>query len=266
MNRRQKCTLAAGSVLCFALLFYLYAFFVEPFWIEVTHHSLKTPLKRGVKIMLLSDLHVKHFGRREKFVLRTAEREQPDVIAVTGDYASNPLNTDAIVELLGQLHARLGVFVVPGNWEYWGAGPDLQKRVAALPNLKLLKNSASAISLDAMIIGLDDRLAGRPDPESAFRPIPETAYRVVLFHSPAEFDHISQKFNLALAGHSHGGQMRIPFFPPLWLPEETRPYIAGWYGEPGRQLYVSRGVGNSVLDARFACRPEIAVFTLEPAG
>lgn len=83
-----------------------------------------------------------------------------------------------------------------------------------------------------------------------------------LFHSPASFDSVAGSWPLALAGHTHGGQIRLPFVKPLWLPEGSGSYVAGWYEGKGSKLYVSRGVGTAMLPLRFLCRPELALITI----
>lgn len=85
-----------------------------------------------------------------------------------------------------------------------------------------------------------------------------------MVHSPEYFGTLAGKADLVLAGHTHGGQVRVPFLPPLWLPHGSGSYVEGWYQDGGSRLYVSRGIGNSVLEFRFNCRPELPVIDLMP--
>jgi predicted MPP superfamily phosphohydrolase len=112
------------------------------------------------------------------------------------------------------------------------------------------------------LVGFDDSFAGAPNVERALGGIPSDAYRLALYHSPAFFDRIAGECDLALAGHSHGGQIRLPVFGPVWLPPETGDYLEGWFEKRGSRMYVSRGIGTSILAARFLCRPEIAFITV----
>lgn len=115
------------------------------------------------------------------------------------------------------------------------------------------------------LIGLDDALAGTPEKQNAFKNIPTNAFKIALYHSPAYFDSLDdQRVDLGLAGHTHGGQIRIPFLAPFWLPEGSGSYVEGWYTRGWNRMYVSRGIGNSILEFRFACRPEISVFYIDP--
>jgi hypothetical protein len=112
------------------------------------------------------------------------------------------------------------------------------------------------------LIGFDDLFGGSPDANRAFAGVPESAYKIALFHSPAYFEAIVGRCDLALAGHTHGGQVCLPFIGPLWLPPFSGKLVSGWFEQRGTQMYVSRGVGTSIIDARFFCRPEIAIITI----
>jgi predicted MPP superfamily phosphohydrolase len=83
-------------------------------------------------------------------------------------------------------------------------------------------------------------------------------------HGPIFFSRSAGQYDLALAGHSHGGQVRVPFWGPLWLPGGIGPYVQGWFAAGGSRMYVSRGIGTTLLPVRFACRPELAIVTLQP--
>jgi predicted MPP superfamily phosphohydrolase len=81
---------------------------------------------------------------------------------------------------------------------------------------------------------------------------------------PEFFDSLASRIDLAFAGHTHGGQVRVPGFGPLWLPAGSGRFVAAWYTAANARMYVSRGVGTSILAARFACAPEVALVTLQP--
>ena len=112
------------------------------------------------------------------------------------------------------------------------------------------------------MVGLDDAATGSPDLEIALRGVPPDAFVIALFHSPVYFDQLAARCPLALAGHTHGGQVRIPLVPAFWLPRGSGRYLAGWYRRDAAEMYVSRGIGTSVLPMRFLCRPELAFITV----
>ena len=107
------------------------------------------------------------------------------------------------------------------------------------------------------IVGLDDALAGAPNPRHALLGIPAGVFRIALFHSPIAFDELAPSINLAFAGHTHGGQVRLPFFGPLLVAAGLGALRRGWYEQGGARMHVSRGLGESVLLVRFWCRPEL---------
>jgi uncharacterized protein len=245
----------------------VYAYKIEPFQIEVTHHQIAAPIQSPIKIAHLSDLHTYGIERREQKMLAILEQEKPDLIVITGDSISEADGYPGCLEVLKRLQAPMGVWVVVGNHENWAS--QRMKRVYGnfknyyeSAGAKFLFNSNMKIRDDLWLIGLDDAMTGNPDVAKAFTGVPESAYKITLFHSPASFDDVAGKCDLAFAGHSHGGQVRLPFIKPLWLPAKCGIYDEGWFERNGSKMYVSRGLGTSVLPVRFNCRPEIAIIML----
>ncbi|MDY7232022.1 metallophosphoesterase [Hyalangium rubrum] len=265
LTRRQMGRRVLRVVLVLALLgglALLYAALIEPAWIEVTHHRVTLAgLSKELKIAHLTDLHIREWGRREQKLLRLLEAEQPDLIVITGDTAS-PGVTDAVrAQLLSKLRAPLGVYATRGNWEFWAPMED-EESLYRNAGIQVLLNGSHKVADAVWLVGLDDALAGTPDLAQAFTGLPPGAPCVTLFHSPSIASEIGGKCPLALTGHTHGGQVRLPGLGALWLPPGSGPYEAGWYDVQGTRMYVSRGLGNSLLDLRFLCRPELAIITL----
>jgi predicted MPP superfamily phosphohydrolase len=156
---------------------------------------------------------------------------------------------------------------VLGNWEYWST-IDLQRLRSiyeATPNSALLVNQRAALTLNGReleFVGLDDFTAGKPDTR-LLRSQTSSAARVVLQHSPGLFGELNlpahRQNQICLSGHTHGGQVSL-FGRPFWTPRGSGSFVAGWYETPSCRLYVSRGVGMSILPIRFGARPEVAVF------
>ncbi len=246
---------------------------VEPDWLEVTHHHYRLPARSGMpdaadalvtplKIAHLSDLHTYGLGRRERRLLALLDVEKPDLIVVTGDTLARRGTYEMCGEFLSRVHAPLGVWVVRGNWENWR--PVKGERVFyASAGVNFLLNEARPVRPDVWLVGLDDPSSGTPNLEAALKGVPAGALIIALFHSPAYFDQVAGHCPLALAGHTHGGQVRIPLVPPLWLPRGSGRYLAGWYRRGNAQMYVSRGIGTSILPIRFLCRPELAIIIVE---
>jgi uncharacterized protein len=248
----------------------LYAWAVEPFWLEMTSHTVTAPVAEPLRIVHLSDLHTAGIGFRERRMFDRLAAASPDIIVVTGDVLTtgrrrdvSPAEQRAVQEVLSKLQAPLGVFAVPGNWEYWRGLQDPTPLFAGA-GVRLLRNDAVEIRRGLWIVGVDDACAGRTDVEAAFAGVPADATVIALMHSPSPFPRVAARAPLVLAGHSHGGQVRLPFLGALWLPPETGPFVQGWYTSGSSRLYVSRGVGTSIFRLRFLCRPEIAVIDVRP--
>jgi len=268
------------------------AFLIEPDWIEVTHHRVPAPLASPLKIAHLSDLHTQGFGLREGRMIASLDQEHPDLIVITGDSISNrgiasffPSRTEPspqssgdespedaesrdsyeryrqCAEVLQRLHAPLGVWLVKGNWEHWHPPKDERGFYEAV-GIRFLKNSAGQVRPGIWILGLDDAIVGSPDFEGALKGVPSDAFKIVLFHSPTYFRTVAGRCDLVLAGHTHGGQVYLPFLTRLWLPPGCGGFLAGWYEEQGSRMYVSRGIGTSTMRVRFLCRPELAFITV----
>lgn len=261
MRRVRKWQVFFGVVAALVASLGAYASWIEPYWIEVTRHSVSAPLSWPVKIAHITDLHASGLGRRERKMLRLVEAERPDLIVITGDSINITSDYPGFRDVLSQLHAPLGVWVVRGNHEDWWPVKN-EREFYESAGAKLLLNSSAQVSDGVWLIGFDDLYGGSPDAEKAFAGVPASAYKIALFHSPPYFDTAAGRCDLALAGHSHGGQIRLPILGPLWVPPYVGGYFEGWFEQRGTRMYVSRGVGTSIIDVRFWCRPEIAMVTL----
>jgi len=251
------------ALLALVLAVAIDGFLIEPAWIVVSRHHVAASPSFGVplKIAHLSDLHTGGMGRRERRLLELLEAEQPDVIVVTGDTLSSSGDYKAVHELLARLHAPLGVWVVRGNWENWHPVKD-ERSFYTSAGVNFLVNEARPVQGNVWLVGLDDPSSGHPHLDQALEGVPADAYTIALLHSPAHFKHVAGRCPLVLAGHTHGGQVRIPFVHPFWLPRGSSDYLEGWYQQEESRMYVSRGIGTSVLPLRFLCRPELAIMTL----
>jgi predicted MPP superfamily phosphohydrolase len=234
---------------------------IEPYRLEVTRHHVSVAVDRPITIAHVSDLHTKGIGRRERALLREIEAAKPDVVAITGDIVDDG-SLEALKAVVGALRAPRGVFAVLGNWEHWR--PMAAVEAAFLQSgATLLTNEARELFPGLWIVGLDD-VHGFPSPDHAFQNVPSNVTSVTLLHSPAYFDRIASRTTVALAGHTHGGQVRVPGLAPFWLPHGSGGYVEGWYERDRAHLYVSRGIGTSILPVRAFCRPELAIITLSP--
>jgi len=264
MTLRQ--TITASLVAITALI---YGFLIEPQWVEVTKHPRDIGLDGGeITIAQLSDLHTSSFGRAEKNTLTALREVRPDVILITGDAIDERGSLPAFNSFLKQLPSAVKIATL-GNWEYW-AEVDLEKLrdVYRKNSVTLLVNDCMTVSAKGAVInviGLDDYTAGRPDLSLAFSRCQTGHKTVIATHSPGLFDKAppahNESISLVLAGHTHGGQLAFGKHA-LYTPRGSGSFVAGWYETKWGDLYVSRGVGTSVLPLRLGARPEIAVFEI----
>lgn len=279
-TRRQFVAAALTGVASVPVLTVLYAWWIEPHWLEVTHHDLPVAFLpgelAGKTLVQLSDLHI---GPKvdDQYVIRTFQRVaalQPDFVAVTGDWITyrGPAQFDQLQRLLGHLpRGRLGTVGILGNHDY-GFGwrmSNVADRVSAIvraAGVALLRNEAVRLS-GLQFVGLDDLWGPRFDPRPVLTAHGADGATLVLSHNPDSADREVWGIygGWILAGHTHGGQCKPPFLPPPLLPVQNKRYTSGVFGlSDGRTLYISRGVGH-FLPVRFNVRPEVTVFRLQPA-
>lgn len=254
--------LLKASSFLIPLAFLGYAFFIEPYQLETTSHQVSLgPGRNRLKIAHISDLHTKGVGVIEQRLIDTIRSYKPDLIAITGDITTPGGTPKGYEDVLSQLKAPLGVYFVRGNWEYWEPVKELAG-IFERHGIIDITNKTLELNYAIRLIGFDDELAGSPDLD-LLADLSEPTKVISLFHSPNLFNSISDKIDLALAGHSHGGQVRIPGLTSIWTPEGTGEFEAGWFQQGRAKMYVSRGIGNSILPVRFNCRPEIAFVEVE---
>lgn len=246
-----------------------YSVWVEPRWIEVTRHEVQlaglSEALDGTKFVQISDLHRSDTvpdSVIEKTV-RIVNSEKPDIVVLTGDFVNHPAeNAGPCAEMLSKLKARLGIFAVLGNHDHWTDAETVANALRSA-GIVVLDNENREVAPGLFLIGIDDEWAGRPDPELAWSGVDESAGQVLLSHSPLAVDLVSDRRCLMLTGHTHGGQVTIPFISRSRLPGlKGWKYIDGWYTHNDVKMYVNRGIGMIRPAVRFRCRPEVAVFTL----
>jgi predicted MPP superfamily phosphohydrolase len=244
-------------VLLIPIFILIYSTCFEPFQLENTFHEV-TIGKSGKSLLVahVTDLHTDGLGTIELKLIDSIRSNKPDIILITGDIATPGGTAKGYEDVLSKFKAQLGVYFVQGNWEYWEPIKELRD-ILKKANIAELTNKSILIKDDLWLVGLDDELAGSPRIDT-YDGVPENRKNISIFHSPALFKSISNKTDLAFAGHSHGGQIRLPFIGSLWTPEGTDKYDSGWFEEGKAKMYVSRGIGNSILPIRLNCWPEVA--------
>jgi predicted MPP superfamily phosphohydrolase len=239
-----------------------YAIFFEPQRIEITRHSFVGNVKRPLAIAHLTDLHMTGMGSRERNLIQLLRKESPDIIVITGD-TTDSASLGPARDFLLNVSAPLGVWLVRGDSERWSIA-EKQRSLYAAIGVNFLQNQGAAARDDVWLAGLDDPSSGTPDMDLALEGAPAPAFKLVLMHSPDYFTHIAGRFDLALAGHGHGGQIVLPGYGPLMLPAGARRYVRGWFTQNRSHLFVNRGLGTSTVPARLFARPELAIIEVRP--
>lgn len=230
------------------------------------------------KIAVVSDLHNAEFGENNSWLIKLIEKENPDIIALTGDLIdSGRTDIERVGELVQKLVEIAPCYYVTGNHEAW-IGEQYQELEKILldeavsilhdRSVQVTKNNESI-----QLVGLDDPDFTDRD-SSIQKNILETklfnmnlpdSYCVLLSHRPETFGaYVSARIDLVLSGHAHGGQFRLPFVGGIIAPNQGLfpKYDAGLYTESNTTMIVSRGIGNSIIPVRLNNRPELVIVEL----
>jgi len=267
----------------------LYSGEIERHWVEITHRaiglrSLPSAFE-GMKIAQLSDIHLDEFT--EPFLLRHSieqiNRLEPDLVLLTGDFVSYEIaprkfsirSAWQCAEMLSELQCPQR-YAILGNHDHWLSGTEVSRALRA-NGIPVLVNSHVPVERGGSrmwLAGLDDPVCGRPDPDKAIpgsiRGI-EGQPLVLMCHAPDYADDLlahpaGASVGLMLSGHTHGGQVRLPFVGALDLPPGGKKYVQGLFRLGSLQLYVNRGLGTIGVPFRFACPPEITFIRLHSAA
>lgn len=259
----------------------------EPFHPKVVQLEMRFPAwpeaLDGFRIVQLSDLHYHpYFGIKPiEIAVRMANEFAPDLVALTGDFVTMPKietrtsllkaaeEIEPCAQLLKPLRSRYGSLAVLGNHDE-SSNPGIVTRGLRAHGIEVLRNRAVPIEHNGERIffaGVDDVLGGNADLGLAMRGISSGEPVILLAHEP-DFADNAARFPIALqlSGHSHGGQIRIPFVWPLFLPVLARNYPMGLYQVGGLTLYTNVGIGTIHIPMRWNCLPEVTVVTLRCGG
>jgi predicted MPP superfamily phosphohydrolase len=253
-------------------LFYIYR--IEPEWIEVKQINITLPHLdsefQDLKLVQISDIHISDWMTKKRFekIINLVNKQKPDFILITGDFfTSNPKPfTELAIEKLSELKPKEKTLGVLGNHDHWG-NAELIREIIKKSNIIELANSVYIVKKNGAklyIAGVDDWWVKKARLDLVLEQLPTNETAILLVHEPdfADISARTNRFDLELSGHSHGGQVKIPFKRPPVLPPLGRKYPSGIY-KIGQMLhYTNRGVGVVKPYVRFNCRPEITVFNL----
>ena len=275
LTRRQflkaALRLSAGAAL-FASSGGAYSTLIEPRWLSVDRIEVALPRLPidldGFTLVQLSDFHHGTPASDDdlRAVVKTANQLKPDVIVLTGDYITRSVEHLApCAQVLGSLRATRGVFAILGNHDHW-TDAELVASALAANSIPVLRNAAAPIERDGArlwLAGLDDVWEHKADLDRALHSVPKNEATILLAHEP-DFADVASHYpiDLQLSGHSHGGQVRVPFFGAPILPWLGRKYPIGLQHAGALPVYTNRGIGMVNPPLRFNCRPEVTLLTL----
>lgn len=269
--------IGVGVSLLVAALIVVYAFKIEPYLLKTETLTLQADFSEPLTIVQISDVQISASFTTDQFekVVNAVNHEKPDVVLFTGDlyesYAEYQ-DDDALIAALSNIHAAYGKYAIWGNRDYGGGAVRVYETIMEAGGFQVLCNDSASIvtSYDERLLlsGMDDALLGNPDKaviEEHARSdgLQNATFSLLMMHEPDLADEYADLgYDLILAGHSHGGQVRIPFLPRMTTAMAEK-YIDGWYSLKGDTcLYVHSGIGTSRYPMRFGVPPKITVLTL----
>lgn len=249
-------------------LCYAYGYFIEPYWLEVTHVSLTSEKlaadARPIRLVHISDLHCDETERLELRLPEVIAELNPDLILFTGDAVNSAAGLESFRRCMSRLSEVAPVFAVHGNWRLPG------DTYAGL-GVRLLDAEVAKVQIGGTEVYVAGVSAGQTwaiEPTLAKASV--EALTIFLYHYPDELDGVARLgTDLYLAGHTHGGQVALPFYGALvTLSKFGKRYEAGLYRQGKTHLYVNRGIGMEGRHAprvRFCARPEVTLIEISPA-
>lgn len=313
LSKSNKLKYTILGLLTIAMAYLVWGVIIEPYWIDKEKQIGQIPglpqKWQGKQVGLISDFQVGLWLDNTRTIRRIVQqliKERPDLVLITGDFIYEPgKNPEAELDKVAQLvrpliEANIPTYAVLGNHDYALHSQHHLKNEKLSTQVRealesvgvnVLKNEAVPLatpgndnpSLDTTqnqyplyLVGIGSHKAKEDKPKKALTELPEAAPRLVMMHNPNSFEALpANTAPLAVAGHTHGGQIRLlPFdLTPVWFlltyDEEDLVHVAGWvedFGKSGNRLYVNRGIGFSKVPMRINARPELTLFTLKTAN
>ena len=229
---------------------------------EIKKSIINKNIGSPVKILHISDLHLKKNKPIYDKVINKINTIKPDLLFITGDSIDKKRNLPLLDSFLKKIDPQIKKYAIAGNWEYWcRVNFSKLKDVYKKNGVRFLVNESDEVMIRDhcfYIYGLDDYIGGKPD-ITKIKIDPEK-HIIVMSHCPVLFDHMAEDYKktpmYVLSGHTHGGQITF-FGKPLILPEGSSKYVKGIYKKDNMKLFVSKGIGNSIIDFRIGARPDM---------
>ncbi len=268
----------AGLLLVLVLSCLVWGFFFEPNRLVVHQETIQIddwPKElSGLRVALISDIHSGGAfinDNKLRKIVELTNQQNPDLIVLLGDYMSpnswhsRRVEPEVTAMAMKSLHAPLGVYAVLGNHDWWYNGGKVRRAFEA-NSIPILENEVAEIKWrdkSFWLVGLADSWTRPQHIDETLAKVPEGATMIALTHNPDVFPHLPPSVPLLLAAHTHGGQVNLPLIGTPIVPSRFgRKYTAGHVFENGHHMFVTTGIGTSILPVRFRVTPEIVVLTI----
>ena len=276
-KKRVRVTLATIPLLLGCIFFW--AFLVEPNRLVVRQEAItidKWPKELSdLRIAVISDIHAGGWfidDQKLRLIVARTNQLQPELVVILGDYMAGNGSTsqrvapEVFASVLKDLRPSLGVYSVLGNHDWWWDGPRVRRGLEA-NGIKVLDDEVVEVKArgsSVWLAGLADLWTRPQRIDETIRKIPEGQPIIALTHNPDIFPRLPERVQLLLAGHTHGGQIRFPIFGMVVEPSRVgEHYARGHVFEENHHLFVTTGIGTSIVPLRFGVPPEIVLLTLK---
>ena len=260
------------------LLIILYSYFMGSSNLKVKEYSIKnsdiSDEFYGLKIIHISDIHYGYHFNKEKLkkVVMKINELKPDIVVLTGDLINNEISNiqeEEMKEELSKIEVSIGKYAIKGNHDYNFQNWEYIIESCGFINLNDDYNIIHGNNSNIMISGVSTNLYGENninDKLSASKEYLENNninYKILLMHEPDYVNDINDlSYDLILAGHSHNGQIRIPFIGAIYTPKGAKQYYKEYYRINNNDMYISSGLGNTVINLRLSNQPSINFYRL----
>jgi predicted MPP superfamily phosphohydrolase len=275
----KRLRVAFAAIILFLAGAAFWGFLIEPGRLVVHEQTIQIdnwpPQLDGLRIAVISDLHVDNRFITEKKLRTIVSRTnqlQPELIVILGDYIAGSGRTTERVEpevfgpILKDFRAPLGVYSVLGNHDWWYSGAKVRKALEQ-NGIKVLENESAKVDARGTsfwLVGLADLWTRPQRIADTVAAVPEGQAVIALTHNPDIFPNVPQRVQLVVAGHTHGGQVRLPIIGPVISSSEYgNRWVQGHVFENNHHLFVTTGIGTSIVPVRFGLPPEIVILTLK---
>lgn len=273
----KRLRIALAAIVLFIAGAVFWGFLIEPGRLVIREQTIQIdnwpqPLD-GLRIAVLSDIHVDNWFITEKKLRTIVERtnqQQPELIVILGDYmagdgrATDRVEPEVFAPVLKDLRAPLGIYSVLGNHDWWYNGAKVRKALEQ-NGIKVLENESAKVDARGTsfwLAGLADLWTRPQRIADTVATVPEGQPLIALTHNPDIFPNLPQRVPLLLAGHTHGGQVRLPIIGPVVESSEYG-WVHGHVFADNHHLFVTTGIGTSIVPVRFGLPPEIVILTLK---